>query len=744
MTLSMTKLLDAASKGAETDDMLWAQLREASAAHHQGAFLHVPTSVIPEPGYVIEGEAGGRQIRLLDAQDELAAYLRSAKISPRISGPILGSLSHLDIIAGATNNGQADPSQRPNMQVLKPSANKGLLLDQQGLNVYLGQMIPGFNSEKGRGQAKTFTVNMAHALEILLMLSVDDPTQWGQFMPSAAFKVFPKPSEGLTGQPKHATATTADAEYDKGYQAGQLQAEQTHRTPWIGLGALGLALGGLGWIIGRRNALAEARATTLAEIEGSDGVVLVKTKPQSESPVGSKWSRILTDWMSDPARSAPGIPLNQVPQPISRAAVLHAESPNLSPNSTFGNNRFIILEKIGEGGMAVVYKAKDQITGDTVALKVLKRTETPLATERFGTEVKCIKNLQHDGIVKLVSHGKDKSTGLLYLAMDYVKGQPLTSFLKDMKSKGEIPVGLTVEIGIQLLQALREAHRNGIWHRDLKPSNIMIDISPEGDEVKLKVIDFGLAKISTDIGFTKSGELLGTPHYIAPEQINGKPSERSDLYAVGVILYEMFSGQLPFDGKEFTEVLAKVATHVYEPLQSSKEPHPAEADLIDLIHAALENKEGNRPQNATAFLARLKAIQLAYQTPLLIPEDERPTLRLQQKPAGEPNEVPAPTLVVEKRTLPYGTAMSGTAGKAKACGPITIMGVASIFSAASEAKLPVAAQHSAAVQIFHQQQTQVRFQSMSFLSRSSLLRPTHALFQPRGLFVPRSSTSFMR
>lgn len=200
-----------------------------------------------------------------------------------------------------------------------------------------------------------------------------------------------------------------------------------------------------------------------------------------------------------------------------------------------------LLKLLGKGGMGVVYKARQLSLDRSVAVKLLPDTlaEDQVFVRRFFREGKTLAKLDHPNIVGVLHVGKDDETH--YLVMDYIRGKTLRQL---MKKEGRFEVDRALDIARQVAVALAEAHKNGIIHRDIKPANIMID-----REGRVKVMDFGLAKaiggVTTEV--TASGVLVGSPRYMSPEQWRGEPlSPQTDIYSLGILLYEMLTGEAPF------------------------------------------------------------------------------------------------------------------------------------------------------------------------------------------------------
>jgi serine/threonine-protein kinase len=252
---------------------------------------------------------------------------------------------------------------------------------------------------------------------------------------------------------------------------------------------------------------------------------------------------------------------------------------------------YIIQEKLGEGGMGVVYKGIHKDIEQTVAIKVLypQYAKDENFRERFKREAKVQAKLHHPNVVNILNYLEDED-GNMYIVMEYVGG----GSLEDKMRTGKISLSDSVSVIIQVLNALSYMHSNGIIHRDIKPSNIMF-----ADSI-VKVSDFGIAKPMSDKGLTKTGAIVGTVWYMAPEIIKGEiPTPASDLYAVGVILYQLLTGRTPFYGKTDFEVMK---SHL------EKEPQPPETlnpnlppGTWDLVKKALAKNPRERFSSADEF-----------------------------------------------------------------------------------------------------------------------------------------------
>jgi beta-lactam-binding protein with PASTA domain/predicted Ser/Thr protein kinase len=259
------------------------------------------------------------------------------------------------------------------------------------------------------------------------------------------------------------------------------------------------------------------------------------------------------------------------------------------------DNRYRVLRRLGSGGMADVWLAEDTHLQRQVALKVLHRrfTQDQEFVTRFQREAEHAAGLQHPNIVAVFDRGQDD--GVNYIAMRYVEGPTL----KELIERGLTPeeaVGLVR----QVLEGARFAHRNGIVHRDLKPQNVIVD-----EEGKAVVTDFGIARAGVS-EITQAGSVLGTPHYLSPEQAQGfDVTPVSDLYSIGVILYEALTGRVPFEGESAVAVAMK---QVSQPPQLPSSINPQVSPALDaVVMRALEKEPGQRFQNADAFIAALDA-----------------------------------------------------------------------------------------------------------------------------------------
>jgi len=279
--------------------------------------------------------------------------------------------------------------------------------------------------------------------------------------------------------------------------------------------------------------------------------------------------------------------------------------------------KYKIIEKVGRGGFADVYKAVDTTLDRTVALKFLepRLLLEPTFVERFQREAKLAANLKHPNVVMIHEFGWE--AGTVYMAMEFLEGQPLKEVI--LKERALPPKRIVNMVG-QMASALDYAHGRGLVHRDIKPSNIMV-----GADDHLTVMDFGIAKAATLTALTATGRIFGTPEYMSPEQAEGEeePDARSDIYSLGVVVYKMFTGKVPFSG---TTPLSIMRGHTDKPLPRPSEINPDVPPAVEaVLLKALAKKREERYQSAGEMAAALKqAVSGAMAEPVPAPPPAKP------------------------------------------------------------------------------------------------------------------------
>ncbi len=299
--------------------------------------------------------------------------------------------------------------------------------------------------------------------------------------------------------------------------------------------------------------------------------------------------------------------------------------------------RYQIIEELGKGGMGRVYKVFDTKIKDKIALKLIKPevASDRETIDRFSNELKLARKIRHKNVCGMFDIGE--SEGAHFITMEYVSGEDLKTIIR--MSTG-LTVGTVLSIGKQVCQGLAEAHSLGVVHRDLKPQNIMID---KGGNAK--IMDFGIARSIREKGITGAGMMIGTPEYMSPEQTEAKDvDQRSDIYSLGIILYEMATGRVPFEGETALSVAIKHKTEIpKEP--KSLNPHIPD-DLNRLILKCLEKDKATRYQTAAEIEAELDKIERGIPTTeRVVPERKTVTSR-QITVQFEPKSLVIPAAIV--------------------------------------------------------------------------------------------------
>jgi serine/threonine-protein kinase len=266
---------------------------------------------------------------------------------------------------------------------------------------------------------------------------------------------------------------------------------------------------------------------------------------------------------------------------------------NYEPNLLIAD-RYRLEDVIANGGMGQVWRAKDEVLGRAVAVKVLRPEAAGDSgfLERFRTEARHSAALQHPNIVTVFDFGEGEHSA--YLVMELIEGEPLSAVIRE---RGALEPELVTEILFQAAIALQAAHDAGVVHRDVKPANIVIDADGYA-----RLADFGISRALAGSGITQTGEMLGTAHYLSPEQVQGQQAgPASDVYALAVVGYEMLTGERPFEGDS---MVTTALAHVSQP--APQLPHSVPDPLRTTVMAGLAKLPEQRPQSAQAFADALR------------------------------------------------------------------------------------------------------------------------------------------
>src|SRR5437763_6063350 len=257
------------------------------------------------------------------------------------------------------------------------------------------------------------------------------------------------------------------------------------------------------------------------------------------------------------------------------------------------SDRYELEELVGSGGMSSVYRAHDRLLDRKVALKILHEQYTADEdyVERFRREARAVAALSHPNIVTVIDHGEHENKQ--FIVFEYVDGDNLKRVIE---RRGPAPVATALELAMQVARGLSYAHQNGLVHRDVKPQNVLLN----GDG-QAKVVDFGITRsLDVQSGLTRTGTVMGTSDYIAPEQAQGLPvDEHTDVYALGVVLYELLTGEVPFPGENFVAVAMR---HINDPLPTLRDKRP---DVSPRLEAAVRRAMAKDPAERFQTMAEL-------------------------------------------------------------------------------------------------------------------------------------------
>ena len=324
-----------------------------------------------------------------------------------------------------------------------------------------------------------------------------------------------------------------------------------------------------------------------------------------------------------PEEKAPVSPKEKVPAPTTDA--LETPKKELATGTTFAK-RYKVIEELGKGGMGRVYKVLDNEINEKIALKLLKPEVAgdEKRIQRFRNELRNARKISHKNVCRMYHFSK--AEGSYYITMEYVEGEELRSFMKRI---GKMPKEKVLSVAKQVVSGLAEAHKLGVVHCDLKPQNVMID-----KDGNARIMDFGISRSLKAKGITDTGIIIGTPEYMSPEQVEGEEADpRSDIYAMGIILFEMLTGRVPFSGESVLSVIMK--QKIEDPPNPRKINPEISEELSRVILRCLEKKKDKRYQNAEVLLSDLRGVEQGTAVTAAAPGPQVPTFLAEAEEAAE-------------------------------------------------------------------------------------------------------------
>ncbi len=308
-------------------------------------------------------------------------------------------------------------------------------------------------------------------------------------------------------------------------------------------------------------------------------------------------------------------------------------------SETLLNGRYALVAQQGSGGMSVIYRAVDRMLGRNVAVKILRPslTQDPSFLEKFRNEARSIANLSHPNIVTVFDVGNDGATH--YIVMELIDGEDLK---KKIKAQGAMPLDVVLDIATQICAGIGYAHRSGIVHADIKPQNVLLTA-----EMKVKVTDFGIAQALSDTQPQQRADVVwGSPHYFSPEQARGEqPTPASDVYSIGIVMFEMLTGRLPFTGTNQQEL---AMAHIRDRVPLVTEFNPAVPEGLATIVQKVMSKDASGRYRTADQLGQLlqsfrdKARSATISNPNVVPPVAAPPSAVPPAPAVTAPSAPAP------------------------------------------------------------------------------------------------------